>query len=115
MEEFGDHQVVLLVDVDRFEWIDLEHDRSVAHPASPGDLLGGGDVEIRVLLVDRRKILRPEQDRRVVVHRNAVGDESASRPATSVCSESESRHLAFSNGQSLAGRHLRLQTGTGKA
>ncbi len=73
MKEFSNHKIVLFVDVDGFERLDLQHDWTVAYSATRCDLFRIEDVQVRVLLVDRRKILGAQQHRRVVIDRGAIG------------------------------------------
>ena len=81
VERFGEHEVGLLVDVDRLQRVDLEQDRALADAPPGGDLVGGEQVEVGVLLVHRRQVLGPQQHVGVVVDRRPVGGVQPGLPA----------------------------------
>ena len=70
-----------IVDVDGLQRVDLEEDRALADAPPGGDLLGGEQVEVGVLLVDRRQVLGPQQHVGIVVDRRPVGAVQPRLPA----------------------------------
>ena len=72
MDHFGNLEVDLLIDIPGFIAIDLKHQWPITNPiVSLLELLEREDVKAGIFLIDRRQILRTQQNSRIVIDRTS--------------------------------------------
>src|SRR5688572_3215566 len=67
VEELGDAKVVFFIDVYCLHAVDLKHQRALADAVvTLNEVLPAEQIQARIFLIHRRKVLRAKQDRRIV-------------------------------------------------